>query len=432
MNLTTLDFSKYERRWTATPQSTIDYNKVYGVVTEQGYDRSDMINEWAANYGVPPRLLVALAIAESNLDEYSRRPKYDSQIDSYWPDVSYGAYQQAVKWAPVGDGSPSLDNCHFVQEWLNEFSNALDTAVKYLAPFWLKYQDPIEAMCRYNSPGISQWDNQNRANYQRGWDMSAEYETSDSNSGGDSPPDLGVTKFFDVRDQFPYYPGNGEYDSRSLSAITQVIYHHGASAMPDATYEAEMAMLQQYHDLHTKDHGWPAIAYHFAVGSSGNIYWCNGLDLVTYHAMQANPYSIGIVWIGNFESEMPPPQMLISAVAARLWSAQQCGRAEFPYIGHRDAVQTTCPGNWWEENKNLLQTYPDDGSGDMDAQLQAENERLQAENAALVSKVGYLQGDVANAIDEGAQLVLSAKNVGQAKEVTRSKILPGINTLKTS
>jgi len=432
-----IDTSKWNRRWSAQPLGEgAVYNKVAGVITEQGEDRSDLINEYGTNYYIPPRLLVALGIAESNLDEHSRRPPYDSQIGEYWPDVSYGCYHQTVAYAPVGDHGASMSNCNMVRDWLWNFVNALDTAAKYIAPFYLKYQDPLEAMSRYNSPGLSYYENPNQANIKRGWDESAAYEIGEPNETQPPPPDMGSYNFYDVRDEFPYYPGNGEYDGRSVSAITQVIYHHGASAMPDSTYEAEMAMLQSYHKLHTEKNGWPAIAYHLAIGSSGNIYWCNGLDLITYHAMQANPYSIGIVFIGNFTTEMPLPGMLVAAISARLWCAQQCGREEFPYIGHRDVVETTCPGNWWDDNKHLLQTYPDEpGEGEDQAmidQLTAENEALKKQNADLVNKCGYLQGDVANAIDKGAQHVLQSRNIGQAKEITRTEILPAVNTLKTA
>lgn len=431
-----IDTSKYTRRWSAYPLDVVAYNKVAGVVTRQGEDRSALINEYGTNYYIPPRLLVALGIAESNLDEHSRRPPYDAQIGEYWPDVSYGCYHQTVAYAPIGDHTASISNCNMVRDWLWDFVNALDTAAKYIAPFYLKYQDPLEAMSRYNSPGLSFYENPNQANIQRGWDESAPYETGEPNDTQPPPPDMGSYNFYDVRDEFPYYPGNGEYDGRSVSAITQVIYHHGASAMPDSTYEAEMAMLQQYHKLHTEKNGWPAIAYHLAVGSSGNIYWLNGLDLITYHAVQANPYSLGIVFIGNFTTEMPLPNMLVAAISARLWCAQQCGREEFPYIGHRDVVQTTCPGGWWEDNKHLLQTYPDTPGEEEDQamidQLQAENEALKKQNADLINKCGYLQGDVARAIETGANHVLGAKNIGQAKEITRNEILPAVNTLKTA
>jgi hypothetical protein len=433
-----LDVKKQSRRVIPIkPFSTEPYNLVAGVITHQGNDQSALINDFSARYYIPPRLMVALGIAESNLDEYSRRPPYDSQISEYWPDVSYGCYHQTVKYAPVGDGSASIPNCNYVRDWLWEFVNALDTAAKYISPFYLKYQDGPEAMSRYNSPGLSLAENPNQANIMRGWNESAAYETGDSMPI--TPPDapIGQYSFFDVRNEFPYYPGNGEYDTRDLSAITQVVYHHGASAMPDATYDAEMEMLHRYEALHTQQNGWPAIAYHMAIGSSGNIYWMNGLDLISYHAVQANPYSIGIVYIGNFEHNQPPPNMLAASIAARLWCASQCGRDEFPYLGHRDVYATACPGDWWDEGKYLLETYPEEppDEGEDQAlidQLTAENEALKQQNAGLINKLGYLQGDVANAIDTGAQHVLESKKLAKAKDITENEILPAVNTLKTA
>lgn len=48
--------------------------------------------------GIPRLLLLACGVAESNLNPDARRPKDPADDARYWPDVSFGAWQQTVRW----------------------------------------------------------------------------------------------------------------------------------------------------------------------------------------------------------------------------------------------------------------------------------------------------------------------------------------------
>lgn len=56
-------------------------------------------NATADAAGVPRLLLLAAGIAESNLAWDARRPKDPAQDAAFWPDVSPGVWQQAVRWS---------------------------------------------------------------------------------------------------------------------------------------------------------------------------------------------------------------------------------------------------------------------------------------------------------------------------------------------
>lgn len=165
-------------------------------------------------------------------------------------------------------------------------------------------------------------------------------------------PDTGrAAEIEDVRDLFPFE--GPELDTRPLSQIQRVIYHHGASRTPAPTREAELALAQEYHRLHVSK-GWTVLAYHFVIGPSGTAYYANNINLVTYHALDANPTSVGICFLGNYADDKPNAKMLAAAVRARRWVAQQCGKSDLPYVGHKDVVDTDCPGSWWSSGGSAL------------------------------------------------------------------------------
>lgn len=233
----------------------------------------------------------------------------------------------------------------------------------------------------------------------------------------------------DCRDSFPFE--GCELDARPLSHIREVIYHHGASAMPAPTVDAELALLQAYHRLHVSN-GWCVLSYHLAVGPSGNAYYCNNIGLTTYHATTANPTSVGIVFLGNYATEPPSQIMLDAAVRARLWVAEQCGQADLPYRGHKDvAGGTACPGAWWPEPgqdllANIPESIPEPAPEEPEDMPSSDAQRI----AELESQLGYLTGDLAAVLERDASAVAVAPTLKQAREIATHGLLPAIETLK--
>lgn len=144
--------------------------QVQGVITRQGRDISALCNLTAARYNLPPRVLVAQAIAESDLDEQACR-------FGVWPDVSFGLWQQTVLYACVGDRTDSpanIDLCR--QRFCTDLAFAADTAAQQLASYYQQYGSYHEAASRYNGgPGMAYADNPNQANLDRAWEASARY-----------------------------------------------------------------------------------------------------------------------------------------------------------------------------------------------------------------------------------------------------------------
>lgn len=365
------------------------YPRVRGVISRQGNDLSALTNEVADRYGFPPQVGVATHIMESGIDEYSERR-------GRWPDVSAGIDHQAVAWAPIGDQRTGPTGNNEVRNYpgnieavfhtlKTDVRRAVDIAGKQLGHWWrVTNGHPLNTLSKYNRPVSTIADNPNAANIRRAWAASARYV-----EGSDMAwqPD-------DVRDLFPY--SGCDFNERSLSSIREVIYHHGASRLPAPTREAELALAKEYHNLHVGK-GWCAISYHVVIGPSGTAYWCNALNLISYHATIANATAVGICFLGGFSNAAPSDVMITAAVQARRWVAQQCGKNDLPYRGHIDVEGgTACPGGWWPTpGRQLLATAPAPTPEPL-PEPPAEDEVavLRRELEWHVNTLGYLSGDV--------------------------------------
>lgn len=118
----------------------------------------DISNRAADAAGIPRILLLACAIAESNMNPRARRPGNASNDERYWPDVSMGAWQQTVRWAAEyrGDGRyPGASDVERIGNLYYDPEYAARVAASSLAT---KYRpdEPdaiLRALARYNWPG---------------------------------------------------------------------------------------------------------------------------------------------------------------------------------------------------------------------------------------------------------------------------------------
>ncbi|XP_058986532.1 peptidoglycan-recognition protein LB [Musca domestica] len=124
-----------------------------------------------------------------------------------------------------------------------------------------------------------------------------------------------------------------------------VIIHH--SYQPEACFTNKdcrkaMRVMQDYHQL---THGWNDIGYSFAVGGDGMIYMGRGFNVVGAHAPKYNDKSVGICLIGDWRTELPPPQMLKAAKDLIAFGvAKGYIHPDFKLMGHRQVRDTECPG----------------------------------------------------------------------------------------
>lgn len=137
---------------------------------------------------------------------------------------------------------------------------------------------------------------------------------------------------------------NGGFKLRK--ATKRVVIHHSASG--DISSET----IHRWH----LDRRWIGIGYHYVIRQNGDIETGRPEDTVGAHAgAGANPDSIGICLVGNFEHDKPTAAQMKSLA----WLIKNVIYAKYgvlPIQGHKDHMATACPGRYfpWSDLKEFL------------------------------------------------------------------------------
>ncbi len=141
--------------------------------------------------------------------------------------------------------------------------------------------------------------------------------------------------------------------SKKIKAL--VIHHTAIQVTGDArSGEERMRALYQYHSA---NRGWGDIGYHYVIDENGHIFEgkSGGPYVVAGHAYCNNVGTVGIALLGNFEVEQPGEEQIKSLQ----WLLQDLastydidvtknityhGKSMPAIVGHRDLLQTDCPG----------------------------------------------------------------------------------------
>jgi hypothetical protein len=129
------------------------------------------------------------------------------------------------------------------------------------------------------------------------------------------------------------------YGSRNLKDILNLIIHHSA-VVPTVG-------PQRIAEYHVRNEGWPGIGYHFLVGSDGTITQGNALTTVSYHAAGINTPSVGICFLGTFQTQVPPLPQLRAGAHLVAWLMQELSLDLETVKGHKEFMKTACPGTQW-------------------------------------------------------------------------------------
>lgn len=118
-----------------------------------------------------------------------------------------------------------------------------------------------------------------------------------------------IFKTVKVHDLRGSLPRQGQWSKRAINKIKIIAVHHTAgNNLPDE-YD-EIAAIENWARYHQrKDWGGgahaPTVAYHFMIGRSGTIYWCNDIEDRTWHANYANDIALSVCLHGNLTTQEP-------------------------------------------------------------------------------------------------------------------------------
>jgi hypothetical protein len=319
------------------------------IAADTGDDLTALLSDTASAAGVPLAVLVGLGIAESELcvrsERWGRRSPRAKEllavgdragleelvraIDAETPgDISFGLFQQTVRWADEGDHTLALENVFALRDLYFQPGHAARVAARKLAAFARVHDDPLEVLCRYNKPALPGVDNPHRARYQESLEKARSLVTS-SPAPTPRPPDL----------QLVWEERLTDNSERGRPSTRGVVVHstRGGTGNLATEYAATMNWFRN-----------PAaeVSAHVVVGAD-RVGRCVPDDDIAWHAGENNRTHLGIeIAQSRITDAFTDFQYRASAAVVRQW----CDKYGIPMehvasqnapglIGHEEAEQ---------------------------------------------------------------------------------------------
>lgn len=150
---------------------------------------------------------------------------------------------------------------------------------------------------------------------------------------------------------------------QKTEAIEKFAVHHTDSTIKDVTGDGIIdesdykAIVRAIYSYHTKTRGWGDIGYNYLIDPLGNIYEgrYGGETAIGAHTLCYNPETMGIAFIGNYESKpiSEPAFKAASELIAEkskkynvdlMATTNYRGKNVEAIFGHKDVRATSCPG----------------------------------------------------------------------------------------
>ncbi|KAM6957102.1 peptidoglycan recognition protein 6 [Aplochiton taeniatus] len=142
-------------------------------------------------------------------------------------------------------------------------------------------------------------------------------------------------------------PYRGTPTPLSLPLSNMYIHHTYTPSSPCLSFQQCSEDMRAMQRFHQDDRGWDDIGYSFVAGSDGYIYEGRGWQWQGAHTKGYNSKGYGVSFIGDYSSSLPS-QRAMELVRDRLASCAVGGGrlvSNFSLYGHRQLVDTTCPGD---------------------------------------------------------------------------------------
>lgn len=135
------------------------------------------------------------------------------------------------------------------------------------------------------------------------------------------------------------------------------VHHTYVPAPPCTTFTRCSANMRSMQRFHQDTRGWDDIGYSFVVGSDGYVYEGRGWHWVGAHTLGHNSRGFGVAFVGNYTATLPTESALRTVREVLPSCASRAGllRPDYKVLGHRQLVDTDCPGN---ALFGLLRTWP--------------------------------------------------------------------------
>ncbi len=133
-----------------------------------------------------------------------------------------------------------------------------------------------------------------------------------------------------------------------MGTIQMVTVHH--TGFPQAWlvdgFSATARHLEEIRQLHCDSAGrnWADIAYHFAVDRRGRVWQLRDVRYQGAHVKNHNANNIGVVALGNFDLQQPPPMQSDALLALLEFMISAYGLSDITTHRQLADTPTSCPG----------------------------------------------------------------------------------------
>ncbi|KZC08445.1 Peptidoglycan-recognition protein LE, partial [Dufourea novaeangliae] len=137
--------------------------------------------------------------------------------------------------------------------------------------------------------------------------------------------------------------------------VPYVIISHTATEICSTQSECTLH-VRFAQTFHIESRGWSDIAYNFLVGGDGYVYVGRSWDYMGAHAFGFNNISIGISFIGTFNTVIPrESQLFVAKRLIELGVDKGKIASDYKLLGHRQISRTLSPG---DALYKVIQTWP--------------------------------------------------------------------------
>lgn len=129
-----------------------------------------------------------------------------------------------------------------------------------------------------------------------------------------------------------------------MNGVKRITVHHSAVLSGQVQSQADaVRMLQSVRNGHIGN-GWADIGYHYIIDPTGRIWEGRPVSLQGAHVKNQNEHNLGVMVMGNFETERPTPAALASLDRFVLSQMHRFNVPLSRVFTHRELGPTACPG----------------------------------------------------------------------------------------
>lgn len=189
---------------------------------------------------------------------------------------------------------------------------------------------------------------------------------------------------------------------KARKTTTHIVLHHSGTTS---------GTIQSFHDYHINHNKWAGIGYHFVVYKNGEVWRGRPENTQGAHAPAVNSVSIGICFVGNYESESEMPIAQINA-GHELLEYLKGKYYGLIVVKHKDVTNTTCPGRHFPFDKIISGAVAGDLDGD--GNVTSSDALLALQHTVGLTDVDENRGDMDGdgKVDSGDALEMLQESVG--------------------